>query len=365
MHKIKDIIAYLEGLAPLAYQESYDNSGLITGNADSPVSGVLITLDSTEEIIDEAIAKKCNLVIAHHPIVFKGLKKITGTNYVERTIIKAIKNDIAIYAIHTNLDNITQGVNKKIAEKLALNNLNILAPKKGNLSKLTVFIPKDNTQQVLTAIHNAGAGNIGNYQNCSFTVNGTGTFMPNDEANPYIGSANSLEKVNEDRIEVIFSSHTEHNIIAAMNLAHPYEEVAHYISPLHNHNQEVGSGMVGELTTEMSGRDFLHYLKDSMQLNVIRHTNLLDKPIKRVAICGGSGSFLLPNAIRSKADVFITGDFKYHEFFDAENYLTICDIGHYESEVYTKELIYDLLKKNSFTFALYLSEVNTNPISYF
>ena len=364
MQKIKDIIAYLEGIAPLSYQESYDNSGLIVGNSNTEVTGVLITLDSTEAVIEEAITKKCNLVIAHHPIVFKGLKKLTGKNYVERTVLQAIKNDIAIYAIHTNLDNIINGVNQKIAQKLNLGSPGILAPKQSLLSKLTVFVPKKNTAEVLNAIHKAGAGNIGNYQNCSFTVNGTGAFIPNDLANPHIGRANSLEEVNEDRIEVILPSHLEKSVSSAMINAHPYEEVAHFITPLHNLNQEVGSGMIGELEQEMSGEDFLKFLKKSMSLNIIRHT-AIPKKVKRIAICGGAGSFLLGPAIRNNADVFITGDFKYHEFFDADNHLMICDIGHYESEVYTKELIYELLNENFSTFALNLSEVNTNPISYF
>lgn len=369
MQKIKDITSYLESIAPLSYQESYDNSGLIIGNQNIEVKGILISLDCTEEIVEEAIQRGCNFIIAHHPIVFKGLKRFTGNNYIERTVIKAIKNDIAIYAIHTNLDNIIDGVSRKIANKLDLVNPKILSPKAELLHKLVVFVPQKHTDQVKRALYDAGAGNIGNYSNCSFSVSGTGSFKPNQEAKPFVGSAKMEENVNEDRIEVIFPSYLQHKIITALNQSHPYEEVAHYISTLQNYNQEVGSGIVAELEKPMDNKVFLKYLKTKMNLNVIRHTirhtTISNRSVKTIAICGGSGSFLLPKAKLAKADVFITADFKYHEFFDAEDELMICDIGHYESEVFTKDLIYDILIKKFPTFALCLSEVNTNPISYF
>lgn len=364
MTKIKDIIQYLEGIAPAAYQESYDNARLITGNSSTPVTNLLITLDVTEEVVQEAIDKNCNLIIAHHPIVFKGLKSLTGRNYVERTVIKAIKNDIAIYAIHTNLDNVFNGVNKKICDKIGLTNTRILVPKKQVLSKLVTFIPKSDTQKVLEALHRAGAGHVGNYTHCSFRIEGTGTFKPNEEANPHIGKANLQEEVTEDRVEMILPSHLEGVVLSALKQAHPYEEVAYFMTSLTNSNQEVGSGMIGELTEEMEPFDFLKHLKDSMDLACIRHTQILPKNIKKVAVCGGSGSFLLSNAVSKGADVFITADFKYHEFFDAEDKIVIADIGHYESEVFTKELINEILSKKFTTFALNLSETVTNPISY-
>jgi len=365
MHKIKDIINYLEEIAPSAYQESYDNAGLITGNQQADVTGVLITLDSTESVIEEAITKECNLVIAHHPIVFKGLKKITGKNYVERTIIKAIKHDIAIYAIHTNLDNIINGVNQKIADKLGLNKLRILQPKSSTLSKLVTLSPKKYTQKITQALHDAGAGHIGQYDQCSFSTEGIGSFRPSELADPHIGTEDQQESVTEDRIEVILPTHLQHNILAALHEAHPYEEVAYYLSAISNKNQEVGAGIIGELGASMSSPEFLQYLKEKMELKVIRHTNAIHDKIQKIAICGGAGSFLLPHAIRSQADVFITGDFKYHEFFDAEDHLMIADIGHYESEVFTKELIHDILSQKFASFAFNLSEINTNPISYF
>jgi dinuclear metal center YbgI/SA1388 family protein len=363
--QIKDLTQYLEKLAPTAYQESYDNAGLIVGNPNDEIRGVLVTLDSTEEVIEEAIQKGCNLVIAHHPIVFKGLKRLTGKNYVERTIIKAIKNDVAIYAIHTNLDNVVGGVNFKIAEKLGLQNVKILAPKGDTLMKLVVFVPVERTGQLLDELYKAGAGQIGNYSNCSFRVEGVGTFKPNQAANPFIGQSGVQEEVEENRIEVIFPSFVQGPILAAMRRGHPYEEIAYYVSSLDNNNQEVGSGAIGELAQAIDENAFLTYLKEKMSVNVVRHTKLLHKPIKRIAVCGGAGGFLLGDAIAQKADIFITADYKYHEFFDADNRIIIADIGHYESEQFTKDLLKDYISKKFTNFAVHLSEIITNPIEYF
>ncbi len=365
MIKIKDITGFLESIAPRSYQESYDNSGLLTGNADAEVKGILVSLDCTEEVVDEAIQLNVNLIVAHHPIIFKGLKKLTGQNYIERTIIKAIKNDIAIYSIHTNLDNVYKGVNKKIAERLGLKNIKILSPKKDTLSKLVTFVPQENKEAVLTALYEAGAGQIGNYTNCSFTTSGTGTFLPNESANPHLGAVNQLEKVTEGRIEVIFPGYLESRIMAALRKAHPYEEVAHYLSRLENENQEVGSGMIGELDSEEEPIHFLKRLKSVMNTECVRHTALKSKKIKKVALCGGSGSFLLSKAIAASADVYISADFKYHEFFDAEGKIIIADIGHYESEQFTKDLLVEVLTEKFSTFAINFSKTVTNPISYF
>lgn len=363
--KVSDVTRCLEFVAPRAYQESYDNSGLLTGHPDQEVTAILVTLDCTEAVVEEAIKRKCNLIIAHHPIIFKGLKKLTGSNYVERTVLKAIKNDIAIYAIHTNLDNVHTGVNRKIAEKIGLKNLSILSPKNNTLSKLVTFIPKANTDEVLAALYRVGAGQIGNYKNCSFSIHGTGTFMPTEKANPHIGKALQQEYVDEVRAEVIFPTHLETKLVQALKKAHPYEEAAYYLTSLTNENQEVGSGMLGELENPLSASEFLSYLKNRMELSVVRHTELLNKPVKKVAICGGAGSFLLPAAIRAGAQIFITSDFKYHEFFDADNQIVIADIGHYESEVFTKELLADILKENFPTFAVNFSGTITNPVRYF
>ncbi|GAA4404986.1 Nif3-like dinuclear metal center hexameric protein [Nibrella viscosa] len=362
---LRTLARSLEQWAPPAYQESYDNAGLIVGDPDAGVTGVLVALDATEDVVEEAIRKGCNVVVAHHPIVFRGLKKLNGRNYVERAVIKAIKNDVALYAAHTNLDNVVGGVNYKIAEKLGLENVRILAPKNQVLTKLVTFVPIADTQKVLDALYAAGAGEIGQYSHCSFRVEGTGTFKPEEGADPAIGEVGHDETVNEHRIEVIFSSHQQSQIMHALRQAHPYEEVAHYLTLLNNENQEVGSGAVGELPKPLNEYEFLNHLKSSMNLPVIRHTPLRDRPVRRVAVCGGAGGFLLTDAVRASADVFVTADYKYHEFFDADGRIIIADIGHYESEVFTKELIQEYLSKKFTTFAVNLSETVTNPVRYF
>ncbi|MEO8148435.1 MAG: Nif3-like dinuclear metal center hexameric protein [Bacteroidia bacterium] len=365
MELLKNITSYLETIAPLRYQESYDNAGLITGNHEMQITGAMIALDSTEAVIDEAIEKRCNLVIAHHPIVFSGLKKINGKNYVERTIIKAIKNDIAIYGIHTNLDNVHNGVNAKICEVLGLMNCKILSPKNGLLKKLVTFVPIADAEKVSKALFDAGSGRIGNYDECSFNVDGNGTFRASENANPVKGEKGILHNELETRIETIFESVHQHAIIKALLSVHSYEEVAYDIYPLDNSYQNVGSGMVGEFEKEMSETDFLQLLKTKMLTGCVRHTSLLNKKVKRVALCGGAGSFLLNEAIASGAQAFVTADYKYHQFFDADGKILIADIGHYESEQFTKQLLYDLLNRNFNTFALRLTTVNTNPINYF
>ncbi len=361
---IKEVTDYLETIAPQSYQESYDNSGLLTGNPSSAVKGVLVTLDCLESIVEEAIQTNCNLIVAHHPILFRGLKKLTGQNYVERTIIKAIKNDIAIYAIHTNLDNVFEGVNKRIAEKIGLKSLRVLAPKSNSLMKLTTFIPKENREAVMAALHAAGAGNIGDYKNCSFQIEGEGTFMPTGNAEPTIGEVGKLEKVNEVRAELIFPEPLKNKILSALRQAHTYEEVAYYLSRVENENKEVGAGMIGELERPMELMAFLHGLKNCMNTACIRHTASTSKKISKVALCGGSGSFLLPNAIAAGADIYVSADFKYHEFFDADGKIVIADIGHYESEQYTKDLLAAVLKEKFTTFATTFSKTITNPLSY-
>lgn len=362
--KLKEIISYLETIAPLSYQETYDNSGLITGNPEMKISSALICLDSTAEVIEEAIRKKCNLVIAHHPIVFNGLKKFTGNDYVQRTIIKAIKNDIAIYAMHTNLDNIHNGVNAKICEKLGLKNCKVLAPKKELLRKLYTFCPVENADLVRKALFDAGAGFIGNYDECSYNMEGFGTFRALEGTNPYVGEKGKQHKEKELKIETIYPAFLEKNILKALIGSHPYEEVAYDIISLENKHSRVGSGMIGELEKPIEEISFLKKIKKQMQTNCIRHTKILGKEIKNVAVCGGSGSFLLKNAIAAGAGIFITSDYKYHQFFDADHNIIIADIGHYESEHFTIELIGDLLKQKFSTFAVRFSEINTNPVFY-
>ena len=362
--KLKEITDCIEQIAPLAYQESYDNSGLICGNPDMDITAALICIDSTEEVIDEAIAKGCNLVIAHHPIVFSGIKKFTGKNYVERTLIKAIKNDIAIYSAHTNLDNVYNGVNAKIAEKLGLSDCSVLLPKTGLLKKLIVFCPEAAAEKVRKALFEAGAGHIGNYDECSFNSHGTGTFKAGAGSNPFVGTVGTQHQEQEVKIETIYPAHLESTLLKVLFNTHPYEEVAYDCIALSNKNERIGSGMIGELATETDAMAFLTHLKKVMKAGGIRYTPLNNKKIKKVAVCGGSGSFLLEEAIKKGADVFVTADFKYHQFFDAESRIVIADIGHYESEQYTTEIFYEILKKKFNTFALLISNVNTNPINY-
>ncbi len=362
---IKEITNYLESLAPLGSQESYDNSGLICGDCNWKLTNALISLDCIEDTVDEAIAKGCNLIISHHPIVFRGLKRLNGKNYIERTVIKAIQNNIALYAIHTNLDNYKFGVNRKIGEILGIKNPQILAPTKQTLEKLTVFVPKNHKDDVANALFETGAGHIGNYSECSFESTGTGSFKGNSEAQPFVGQKETRHYEPETKIEVITTIHNRNKVVQKMLAVHPYESVAYDIIQLNNINTDEGAGMFGNLEDPMPVNDFLELVKTRFNCGIIRHTKPHTNTIKKVAWCGGSGSFLLAHAKGVKADIYITGDFKYHEFFDAENQIIIADIGHFESEQFTIELIRDILSKKFTTFAPYLTEKITNPVNYF
>jgi dinuclear metal center YbgI/SA1388 family protein len=364
--QIKSVIQELERIAPQSLQESYDNSGLLTGSFDWDCTGLLITLDITERTIEEAKKKGCNLVIAHHPIIFKGLKKITPTgNYVERTLIQAIKSDIAIYAIHTNLDNVLHGVNKMIADRLGLSARKVLAPKENLLKKLVFFVPPTHAEIVRNAIFEAGGGRLGNYAECSFYHPGTGTFMPLEGAQPFTGTKNNRSRETEEKVEIQYPVWLENVIIQAMKASHPYEEVAYDLLTVTNSADQYGSGLVGNLIEPLPEIEFLELLKKSFELKVIRHTALSGKKIQKVAVCGGAGSFLTKYALREKADAYITADLKYHEFFDSENRLLLVDIGHWESEQFTIELLFQLLIEKFPTFAVLKSGENTNPVHYF
>jgi len=362
--KIKEITSYLESFAPLSLQEDYDNSGLIIGNQETEVKGILITIDCIEEVIEEAKKKGANLIIAHHPIIFSAIKKLNGKNYIERTIIKAIKNDIAIYAIHTNIDSVFGGVSSKIAEKLELQNTKILDSKTNHLIKLVYFVPVEHAETTRKAVFESGAGQIGKYDMCSYNVQGKGSFRAGKGTDPFVGKKGELHYEDETRVEVILPRHLLKNVIKSLIESHPYEEVAYDIYPIENDFSIAGSGIIGDLKKEIPETDFLMKLKNTFHANGIRYTKLLNKPIKKVAVCGGSGSFLLQKAMSQKADVFVSSDFKYHQFFDAENEILIADIGHFESEQFTKELIYELLIKKFPKFAVHFTEVNTNPINY-
>ncbi len=364
--QIIDITNFLEQLAPPALQASYDNAGLIVGNAFGECTGVMVCLDSTEDVIDEALAKGCNLIVAHHPIVFSGLKKITGRNYVERTIVKAIKNDVAIFAIHTNLDSVLyNGVNTKLAAMLGLQNISILKAETGNLKKLFTYAPAEYMPKIKEALHNAGAGRIGLYSDCSFITNGIGSFTPQIGSNPTIGQMGQVTQQEKQKIEVIFEAWKESAVLKALKSAHGYEEVAYELIQLDNANQATGSGMLGYLQQEMETRAFLEHIKESLGLKVIKHTEIAKAKVQKIAICGGAGSFLIKNAISAGADAFITADLKYHEFFDAEKRLLLADIGHYESEQYTINLLADVLQQKFLNFAVLKTSIVTNPVQYY
>ncbi len=365
---IGQILNSLENWAPPPYQESYDNSGLITGDPTWDCTGVLCSLDATYAVVEEAIARNCNLIVAHHPIVFNALKKLTPRSYVEKTVIKAIKNDIAIYAIHTNLDNIQTGVNSRIAHLLLLknNSLRALSPKTRLISKLYTYVPITAADTLKSALFAAGAGTIGLYEECSFMTRGTGSFRPMKGSNPVIGNAGGeRENVEEYRLEIIFPSYLHDKIVRALKEAHPYDVPAYEVIQLENEHQETGSGMIGELPEAMTATQFLHRIKEAFGLSVIKHSPLLGKSVKKVAVCGGAGSFLTSKAIVADADVFITSDIKYHEFFDADGKILLIDIGHWESEQFTIDLIADFLQEKFPTFAVLKTGVNTNPVHYF
>ncbi|MDF7811785.1 Nif3-like dinuclear metal center hexameric protein [Hymenobacter sp. YC55] len=364
MPTVQDLARALEAAAPLAYQESYDNAGLQCGDPHMEVRGVLIALDCTPAVVDEAIERGCNVVVAHHPLIFRPLKRLTGANEVEQTLLKAIKNDVALYAAHTNLDNVHHGVNRKLAEKLGLVNLRILDPKPGLLAKLVTYVPATHTETVLAALYAAGAGQVGDYSACSFRMEGIGTFTPGAGTNPFQGTVGEPETTPEERVEVIVPLHLQSAALRALRQAHPYEEVAYEIIKLENTNQEVGSGMVGELPTALSPQEFRAQLKKALLVPVVKHTSF-DKPIKKVALCGGAGSFLIGKARAAGADAYVTGDLKYHEYFQAEKQLMLCDVGHFESEQFTGEIFQDLLASTfGSTFALFIAETHTNPVHY-
>lgn len=361
---LNQITKAIESLAPLSLQEKYDNSGLIVGLPKMEITKALISFDVTEKVIEEAILLGANLIISHHPIIFGGLKKLTASNYVERVVMQAVKNDIALYAVHTNLDNVIEGTNRILADKLELENLKVLQNAENQLFKLVVYVPLSHLEEVRNAIFEAGAGHIGNYDNCSFSAEGKGSFRALEGTHPFVGNINQQHFEDEFRLETVFPSHLKGAVIQSMTNAHPYEEVAYDIFTLEKKNDNIGAGLIGQLKEAMPESEFLAKLKNITQAKCVRHTNLRNKLIRKVAICGGSGAFLIKKAMHLNADIYITGDVKYHEFFDAEDKLIIADIGHFESEQFTSELLYDFIKEKFPTFALQISDIYTNPINY-
>ncbi|MDC0140140.1 Nif3-like dinuclear metal center hexameric protein [bacterium] len=364
--RVQAVMDVLEQWAPPVLQESYDNSGLLVGDPTASIQSVLVSLDCTEAVVEEAARRGAGMIVSHHPIVFQGLKRLTGSNHVERTVMAAIRHGIALYAIHTNLDNVADGVNQKLATAVGCmpDSLRILRPKPAVLNQVVVYVPQEHAGSVQDAMFEAGAGKIGQYDECGWAVQGQGTFRPLPGSKPFSGEEGLRSEVGEVRVEVVVETWKLSEVLVALKEAHPYEEVAHSIWTLTNTSGHVGSGMVGELSAPMPEEAFLDQLKKNLGCGAVRHTDLLGKPILKVAVCGGAGSFLLPDAIRCGADVFVTSDFKYHEFFGAENRLVIADVGHYESEWQTTHLIVSRLNNKFTNFAVHLAEANPNPIHY-
>lgn len=363
--KIADLIAAIELFAAPELQEDYDNAGLITGSKNWPCSGALCCLDVTPAVLREAREKNCNLIVAHHPIIFKGIKRINGSNDVEQVLIDAIKHDIAIYAAHTNLDNVILGVNGKIAQLLKLKNVTILQPKYKMLRRLITFAPTEQAGAVRKALFDAGAGHIGNYSECSFNSNGVGTFKAEGGAHPYVGEVGKQHQEHETKIEIVYPFYLERQVVQALQKHHPYEEVAYDIFTMENVHFGIGAGIIGELHEAASEQQFLQNVKETFNAGGIRHTALLNKPVKKVAVCGGSGAFLISTARQQQADVYLTADVKYHDFFEAAGKILLVDVGHYESEQFTIALLYDLLVEKFPNFAVLKTGVNTNPVKYF
>lgn len=370
--QVSDVLSLLNQWAPLCYSEDFDNTGLLVGHPESEVKGILVSLDTLENVIDEAISKDCNLVVSFHPIIFSGLKSLEPKDYVSRTVVKAIKNDIAIIAIHTALDNMPHGVSWGMAQALALQNTRVLLPKQDVLFKLITYVPQQSATQVRNALFETGAGALGNYTECSFNLEGTGTFKPLDGAHPTIGEIGVQHKEPEIQVQVTFIQHQKNRLIAALKKAHPYEEVAYDIIPLNQACPEVGMGLIGTLPESMTFEALLQTLKSSFNCGCVKYSDNKLKEIKTVAVLGGSGSFAIDKAKALGAQAYITSDLKYHDYFKGQEDFAVLDIGHYESEQFTKDLIVDYLSKKITNFAPSLprvkvlkSNVKTNPISYY
>lgn len=362
---VQQVITYLNELSPLSYAEDFDNVGLLVGDKNQEVTGILVSLDTLESIVDEAIEKKCNMIVSFHPIIFSAMKRITGQTYVERVVMKALRYGIAIFSLHTALDNSIKGVNYALGNALMLKHLKILIPQKNTLRKLVVYVPVDYAEKVRNALFEVGAGCIGNYSECSFSAQGVGTFKANDNAQPFVGKVNEQHQECEQRVEIVFHRHMLSVLIERLKQVHPYQEVAYDILSIENESTEIGMGMIGELPQPMSETEFLTYLKDKLSTPCIRHSSFTGKIISRVAVLGGSGAFAIGAALQAKVDAYVSSDFSYHEFYKAENQILLADVGHYESEQFTKNLIFEYLREKIPNFAVFLSNQNTNPINYF
>ncbi len=362
--KLSDLCSWLDSAVPLSFQEGYDNSGLQVGQPGKEVTSGLLTLDVTDDVIDEAIHYGCDIVISHHPLIFSGIKKVNDQHPAGRILVKAIKSDIAVYSSHTNLDMLNDGVSRKMALKLGLRNVKVLQPLNNRLLKLVTFVPEDHLGKVREAVFNAGAGFIGNYDRCGFTVSGTGSFRAGEGTNPFAGEKGKMHLEKEARFETVFFSHLREKIIDALLGSHPYEEVAYDLYQLQNDNIDFGLGCTGELEEPLSEKGFLDLVSSVFNAFGTRYSALTGRMIRKVALCGGAGASLLNKALSAKADAFVTGDIKYHTWFEADKRILLADCGHFETEKFSTEILYDLIIKKFPKFALRFSETNTNPINY-
>ena len=361
--KVKEITNAIEAVAPLYLQESWDNSGMQVGNPDSEVTGVLLCTDVREEILDEAIKRGSNLIISHHPLLFRGLKKIVGRTYQERIVALAIKHDITIYCAHTNMDCAVGGVNFKMAEKLGMKNVCVLDPQQGTQRKIVVFVPTEAVAEVEKAMCDAGAGRLGNYDNCSYSMSGEGHYRALDGAEPWAGKVGERHSEPEVRLEMLVHNALCGRVVAAMIKAHPYEEPAFDIIAIENGDKYAGLGVIGDVEPQ-DARAFLEKVKNAFEVETLRYSGILDRNVRRIAMCGGAGAEFAGLAMSKGADVYITGDMKYHEFQGNEERIILVDIGHYESEHFTKEIFYDIISKKNPNFAVDFADTEKNQVNY-
>lgn len=367
MTKIKEVLQAMDAICSESIQESWDNSGLQWGDDSETVKGVIVSLDVTMDVINEAIDCGCNLIIAHHPLIFGPLKQVrkNGTE-VERLAYHCIQNSIAVYAAHTNWDKVAQGVSWVMAKRIGLLNEEILQPEKDGLCNLKVMGTPRDIAEIRKAWFNAGIGNVGEYSNCSFTTDGWGTFEPSESANPSVGEKNKTEFLRENAIEILCTKKDVSKALAIATETSSYETIAHSIIPLKNTNDTLGFGCIGELKEALSLSDFLALCKEKYACKVVRYNpSEKIKNIKTVAVCGGSAIDFLPTAIARKADAYITADVKYHQFMLADDALTLVDVGHYESEIWAMEYLTHLISEKFHNFAIRLTTINTNSVRYF
>ena len=363
---IKDVTTFLEQKFPLYLQEDFDNCGVQCGDVRQEISGAMVCFEMSEQVIDEAIDKGCNLVISHHPLMLKrGICKIVPTDRVGAMICKALAHNMVLYSMHTNIDSGEGGGNDAFAEKLRLRNVKVLEPHKGMYRKLVVFVPKENAETLKSALFAVGCGVQGNYDSCGYTLHGQGQFRPLEGANPHIGEENHLEHVDEERVEMIYPTGLQRAVVQAIYDNHPYEEPAFDLLPLENESRTIGLGRIGELPKELPVSDFLGYLKDNLGFIHCRYCGDETKMIRKVAVCGGGGSSFIDLAIASGADAYVSGDFKYHDFFKSYQKTLLVDIGHYEGEFFIKNIIFNLLNEKFSTFATLISKMESLEVKFF